>query len=75
MWNLNQTLKAFGWDKPFQGYRSFCSVSQGWRCAPTAGLKLANAFGVPFGLPIAAVIFCDCKLTHYEPIRSDSRVI
>ncbi|HSE22815.1 MAG TPA: hypothetical protein VLB68_14205, partial [Pyrinomonadaceae bacterium] len=34
---MNQTLKAFGWDKPFQGYRKLCSVPQGWRCAPTLG--------------------------------------
>ena len=26
---LNQTLKAFGWDEPFQGYRSFCFVFPG----------------------------------------------
>jgi len=46
-WNLIRTLKAFGWDEPFQGYGNFCSVPQGWRCAPTAGLELVNAFGVP----------------------------
>ena len=44
--NYDQTLKGFGSRQPFQGSRIFMFWSQGCRCAPTAGLKLANAFGV-----------------------------
>jgi hypothetical protein len=32
--------------EPFQGYYDFFVKTQGCRCASTAGLRLANAFGV-----------------------------
>ena len=32
--------------KPFQGFKGCLLLTQGSRCARTAGLKLANAFGV-----------------------------
>ena len=32
--------------EPFQGFKGCLLQSQGSRCARTAGLKLANAFGV-----------------------------
>jgi len=41
------TLKGFGGWRTLSGLRRILAIdTQGCRCAPTAGLKLANAFGV-----------------------------
>jgi hypothetical protein len=56
----------------------FQSRTQGCRCAPTAGLKLANAFGVnPTELKLANAfgVNPNCGTTTFHPSRQSSKYL